>query len=113
MKMDAEELILGQIQELETKLEEARIMLQSVRAMKRKMGDASMRFFDMSPIDAARVVLEEHGKKMKRSKVIELIRAGGLSVGKKRPEVNIRRSFETNIELGNLIEIGDYLDIPR
>jgi hypothetical protein len=42
---------------------------------------------------------------------LELV-AGGLSVGKKRPMVNIRRSFEKNIELGNLIEDGDYLNIP-
>ena len=111
--MDAEELILGQIKELEIKLAEARTMLQSVQATKRKMGDASMRFFDWRPVDAARVVLEEHGKKMKRSKLIDILVAGGISVGKKRPMVNIRRSFETNIELGNLIEDGNYIDIPR
>jgi hypothetical protein len=110
--MDAEEHQLEEIKKLEEKLAKAQIMLQSIRATKRKVGDASMRFFDWSPIDAARTVLEEHGKRMKKSKVIELLVAGGLSVGKKRPMVNIRRSFEKNIELGNLIEDGDYLDIP-
>ncbi len=111
--MDAEELTLGEIQELEKELAKKRILLQSIQATKRKMGDPRMHFFEWRPIDAARVVLEEHGKKMKKSKVIVLLIEGGLSVGKKRPLVNIHRSFVANIKLGNLIEDGDYLDIPR
>ena len=92
--MDVEETTIKQIEELEKALAKERAMLQGIRAMKKKIGDASMRFFDMSPIDAARVVLREHGDKMKRSKVIEAIEAGGVSIGKKRPKVNIRRSFK-------------------
>lgn len=118
--MDAEELIIEKIgliqrriKELQDDLDENRAMLQFIQATKRKQGDATMRFYNWRPVDAARVVLEDHGKKMDRSKLIEILVAGGISVGKKRPMVNIRRSFETNIELGNLIEDGEFIDIPR
>ncbi len=111
--MDAEKLIQSQIKELELKLAELHMLLHSVQTTKRKMGHARMRFFDWKPIDAARVVLEENGKKMKRSELIEAMIAGGIKIGKKRPDVNIRRSFVINIESGNLIEDGDHIDIPR
>lgn len=118
--MDAEELIIGRIAALEAEIKklnsdlaEERMMLQSIQSTKSKIGNATMRFYNWRPVDAARVILEESGIKLKLSDLIEILIAGGISVGKKRPMVNIRRSFETNIKLGNLIQDGDYIDIPR
>jgi hypothetical protein len=111
--MDAEELYVEQIKELETKLAQTRVMLESIRRTKRRIGMPDMRFFGSRPVDAASVILQERGERVKRDQVVELILAGGYAKGLKNPRVNIRRSFEQNIALGNLIEDGEYLDIPR
>lgn len=110
---DPEALITVKIAEAEKNLLELKEMLRAVQTSKKKYGDPSRRFFEWRPVDAAVHILEHHGSRMLKKDLIELMVAGGISIGKKRPGVNIARSFNDNIELGNLIEDGDYIDIPR
>ena len=72
-----------------------------------------MRFFDWRPLDAARVVLEENGGKMKREELVDSIVAGGITHGKKRGLHNIRTSLELNIQTGNLIERVGIIILPK
>jgi hypothetical protein len=41
------------------------------------------------------------------------IMVSGDTVGKKTDMKNLRISLDLNIENGNLIQTGDYIDVPR
>jgi len=108
-----EKMARSRIEDLKRQLVEAESILHDLLIRKRSAGANGMRFFDWSPIDAIRELIKENGGKMKRSELVEKMIAGGVSIQRKRPMVNIDRSFVTNIKNGNLIEDGDYIDIPR
>jgi hypothetical protein len=111
--MDVEMVILDQIADLEKQIAHLRAGLQAVQQTKRKLGDPKMRFFDFRPLDAARAVLQQNGGRMKRVDLIESIADGGISHGKKRGVANIHTSLGLNIENGNLVQDGEYLELPK
>jgi hypothetical protein len=110
--MDIEQILLGQIEELEKQIAGLKSNLHALRLDKQKLGDPKLRFFNRLPVDAARKIIEENGGKIKRSRLVELMAAGGVTVGKKRDLKNIRISLDLNIENGNLIQMGEYIDLP-
>jgi hypothetical protein len=110
--MDVEQIFLGQIEELEKQIAGLKSNLHALRLDKQKLGDPKLRFFNRKPVDAVRKIIEEKGGKIRRSELVDIMVAGGITVGKKRDLKNIRISLDLNIELGNLIQTGDYIDLP-
>ena len=111
--MDVEKLILDQIDSLEKQIAMLRTVLVEVQRFQRKQGDPKMRFFDSRPLDAARKILEENRGRMGREEVIRLMVDGGLTHGKKRGMANIQISLDLNIENGNLLQKGKFLELPK
>ena len=111
--MDVEKSIQDQIAALEKQAEGLRAILIEVQRAKRKHGDPSMRFFDWRPLDAVRTILQENGGRMKRSDLVRVLVEGGLTHAKKRGMANIRISIDLNIENENLIQKGDYIQLPK
>jgi hypothetical protein len=111
--MDVEKVFLDQIAALEKQIADLRAALQAVQESKRKLGDPKMIFFDARPIDAIRVVLGEHGGRLKRAQLVDELVNGGLVRGKKRGLINIRTSIDLNIANGNLVQEGEYLELPK
>jgi hypothetical protein len=110
--MDVEQIFLGQIEVLEKQIAGLKSNLHALRLDKQKLGDPKLRFFNRMPVDAARKIIEENGGKIKRAKLIDITVAGGVAVGKKRDLKNITISLDLNIKNGNLIQTGDYIDLP-
>lgn len=110
--MDIEQILLGQIEALEKQIDGLKSNLKAIRIDKQKLGDPKLRFYDWAPVDAARKIIEEKGGKIQRSELVDIMVASGVAVGKKRDLKNIRISLDLNIELGNLIQTGEYIDLP-
>lgn len=110
--MDVEQIFLGQIEELDKQIAGLKSNLHALRLDKQKLGDPKLRFFNRMPVDAARKIIKENGGKIKRGRLVDIMVAGGVAVGKKRYLKNIEISLDLNIGNGNLIQTGDDIDIP-
>jgi len=110
--IDVEQIFLGQIEELEKQIAGLKSNLHALRLDKQKLGDPKLRFFNRMPVDAVRKIIEDKGGKIRRSELVDIMVAGGVTVGKKNDMKNIWISIDLNVKNGNLIQTGDYIDLP-
>jgi len=110
--MDAEKVIRDQIAALEQQIAVLKYALHAIQESKSKV-EPGMRFFDWRPLDATRVLLKEHGGKMHIDKLVESMVNAGITHGRKRGLANIRISLVKNTDNGNLIQRGDFVELPK
>ncbi len=107
------------LEALEKEIEEFRAQIKIREAMIRvykngqaKQGDPSLRFYMRRPLDAVRLLLAESGGSMKRNSLEKALGQGGISVGRKRGDHNVRISINTNVANGNLREATGTIYLP-
>jgi hypothetical protein len=110
--MDVESIFLAQIDLLEKQVVTVKHALHSARIAAKKSGDPTRRFYDERPIDAARMLLKNAGGRMKRKEMERLMEEGGINVGSSRDD-NIEYSFKLNLKNGNLVQKGEYIELPK
>lgn len=69
-------------------------------------------YINMKPIEAARIILAEEGP-MPRAELEARMIAGGITEGKKRAEHNVRIGIDTNLKLGNLVDVEGAIRLPE
>lgn len=72
----------------------------------------AMRFYQMRPLTAIKMVLREKGAQTRDSLVKELV-DGGATVGRKRKDSNIRISMDKTLKNGSLQQVGDLIGLPE
>lgn len=120
--MDSEEILAGldeEIAQLEKQLRLTKAARDNLKQSQAISLSASMsranspetRFFDMRPIDAMRVVLNGHGKPMKKGDLKKTLLDGGIAIGKARAEHNVDLSIKLNARKNDLTRSGKGKDI--
>jgi hypothetical protein len=105
--------IREQILALEKQIEARQAALRTLQKSEGESGSPHLRFYMMRPIDAIRLLLVEHGGKMKREDAYKELLQGGIALDRKRRGANVRISFDKNVALGNLIALpDDYIALP-
>lgn len=113
MELDPVDVIKSKIEELERQIIAKKGEIDSILLTRQKYNDPKLKFFQWAPIDAIEQVLQEHGGRMKRDELTDILVEGGLTTGRKRKESNIRISLEKNIRSKRLKEVGDYISLPK
>lgn len=82
--------------------------------MEKRTGSA-MRFYQVRPGIAIKMVLREKGPLTQEAIIQELV-DGGNTVGKKRDgdkPHNVRLSIEKTLKTGSLVKVGDLIGLPE
>jgi hypothetical protein len=112
--MDAREQLVREIEIMEMEIQAKKDALKILnQAVNLRSGDSSLRFYEMMPINAIRILIQEAGRPMSRQEIHDALIAGGNMIGKKRGGNNITFSIDLNLKNGNLIAKGDLIDLPR
>ncbi|WP_433975099.1 hypothetical protein [Tunturiibacter lichenicola] len=111
--MEPEDVIKAKIEDLERRIVEQKAQLNSLLLTKQKYGEPTLKFYGWVPIKAVEQVLGEHGGRMKRGELVDILVQGGLTTGKKRSLANIRISLDLNIKNGRLKGSGAYVSLPK
>jgi hypothetical protein len=109
--MDSIEVLRNRIAKVSYELS---TLTEALRALElNALDESDRRFYKMRPLDAIRIVLAENGGHMDRDALEKVIKVGGISIGKKRSDANVRISFERNLANGNLVETNGQIIIGK
>lgn len=104
------------IQMLEESKKEVKALEKVLQALDRsgleKRTGSAMRFYQVRPSTAIKILLREGGPDTQEALTQKLI-DGGVIEGKKRTIHNIRLSFEKVLENGTLKKVGDLIGLPQ
>lgn len=113
--MDPRNALRKEIKEREEELEDLRSALKLLEKTKpftpRLEGEAG-RFQGISPKDAIAQLLEEEGGPVEEARLIELLYAGGIHVGKRPNYPGAQLSITMNVRRGNFVRNGTKIDFP-
>jgi hypothetical protein len=112
--IDIRSEIIRKIEDLKTQIKSYEAALQALdRNSLAKLSGPEMRFYQMRPLDAIRMVLRESGKALAQEELINFLLEGGAATGKKRGRHNIRISIEMTLETGSLKQVNGLIGLPE
>lgn len=105
--------VVSEIERLRAELKTAEKVLRALeeRDITKRTGPA-MRFYRVRPLTAIKMMLRQGGPQTQVALTQQLI-DGGITIGKKRAEHNIRISIEKTLRNGTLKQVGDLLGLPE
>lgn len=105
--------IILEIERLKEELKSLRKVLQVIdRSSLGGRTGTEMRFYQVRPLTAIKLILRERGPQAREALMQELI-GGGAIVGKKRANSNIRISIEKTLKNGTLRELNGLIGLPE
>jgi len=108
------QLLEAEVREIERRL---RIMKNVLRKLLKigepPVGQSKYPYYGKSPKDAALQHLRSVGRPLSRSALHRALVDGGITIGKKRAEHNVRIGLDLNIANGNLVEIDGMIGLPE
>lgn len=108
------DVLTAEIAELERQLRIKKNALKELRKLGESPVDRSRSpYYDRSPKEATRMLLQSVGAPMRREDIQDALVAGGITIGRKRAEHNVRIGLDLNIENGNLVLIDELLGLPE
>jgi hypothetical protein len=72
----------------------------------------AMRFYQMRPLMAIKMVLHEKGPQT-QAQLMKELEDGGIAIGNKRGMHNPRISLEKTLRNGSLQQVGDLIGLPE
>ncbi|HEX4067845.1 MAG TPA: hypothetical protein VHZ09_17625 [Acidobacteriaceae bacterium] len=106
------DLLIAEISELERQLRLKKNALKELRKAA-PVDRSRYPFYGMAPRDAAKTVLQDAGAPMELQALHHALVAGGITIGQKRAEHNVRIGLNTNLRRGNLVEMDGLIGLPE
>jgi hypothetical protein len=114
MAVEIRSEIVRKIEELKAEVRsyEAALLALDRSGIAKTVGP-DVRFYQMRPLDAIRIVLRESGRALSQEDLTNILLAGGAAMGKKRGKHNIRISIEMTLQNGKLKETDGLIGLPE